>query len=269
MPLTSQPLLACAQLELSWVHAQGSASFARHTHDEYVLGANLRGAEQIWLDGRELAVPARRVTLYNPLAVQASTFGPDGVEYISLHLATDTLRQVIGDNNLRSTDQPPAFEQGILEHPGLFAALLDLARADAGEREQALLLLVAHLLEQPTATPGEQSVAVSRSLAAMNASLDNRLELEQLAELAGLSKYHYARCFKKATGLGPLQYHMQLRLIEARRRLRAGQHPQDVALDLGFYDQSHFIGAFRRVHGVTPQHYATHYKGGVARMNSR
>ncbi|MFF7106768.1 helix-turn-helix transcriptional regulator [Pseudomonas sichuanensis] len=269
MPLTSQPLLACAQLELSWVHAQGSASFARHTHDEYVLGANLRGAEQIWLDGRELAVPARRVTLYNPLAVQASTFGPDGVEYISLHLATDTLRQVIGDNNLRSTDQPPAFEQGILEHPGLFTALLDLARADAGEREQALLLLVAQLLEQPTVTPGEQSLAVSRSLAAMHASLDSRLELEQLAQLAGLSKYHYARCFKKATGLGPLQYHMQLRLIEARRRLRAGQHPQDVALGLGFYDQSHFIGAFRRVHGVTPQHYAARYKGGVARMNSR
>jgi hypothetical protein len=53
----------------------------------------------------------------------------------------------------------------------------ELARADAGEREQALLLLVAQLLEQPTATPGEQSAAVSRSLAAMNASLDSRLSL--------------------------------------------------------------------------------------------
>ena len=78
-----------------------------------------------------------------------------------------------------------------------------------------------------------------------------------------MSKYHFVRCFKKATGLGPLQYHMQLRLIEARRRLRLGQHAKDVALDLGFYDQSHFITAFRRVHGVTPQHYA------AARMNSR
>ncbi|MDH0300438.1 MULTISPECIES: AraC family transcriptional regulator [unclassified Pseudomonas] len=269
MPLTCSALHACTELELSWVRAGGGASFARHTHDEYVLGANLRGHEQIWLDGRELDVPVRQVTLYNPLAVQGSTFGPDGVEYVSLHLSTDALRQVIRDNNLRSTDQPPVFQQGILEHPALFTALTDLAQSAEAEREQALLSLFAQLLEQPCATPGEQSAAIARSQAAMRANLDCRLGLDQLAALAGLSKYHFARCFKKATGLGPLQYHMQLRLIEARRRLRRGQHPQDVAHDLGFYDQSHFITAFRRVHGFTPQQYATRYSGGLTRMNSR
>jgi tryptophan 2,3-dioxygenase len=43
--------------------------------------------------------PARH--LVQPIGRTGQTFGPDGVEYISLHLATDTLRQVIGDNNLR------------------------------------------------------------------------------------------------------------------------------------------------------------------------
>ncbi|MDH0646467.1 AraC family transcriptional regulator [Pseudomonas sp. GD03858] len=269
MPMTCAPLHTSSDLELSWVRAEGAASFARHTHDEYVLGANLCGHERIWLDGREMDVPVRQATLYNPLAVQGSNFGPDGVEYISLHLPTDTLRQVIGAENLRSTDQPPTFQQGVLPHQGLYSALTELAEARDDEREQGLLLLLAQLLEQPCATPGEQSAAIARSQAAMRANLNGRLDLEQLAELAGLSKYHYARCFKKATGLGPLQYHMQLRLIEARHRLRRGLHPQDVALDLGFYDQSHFITAFRRAHGFTPQHYAASYRGGLARMNSR
>ena len=263
MPLTCEPLHASPQLDLSWVRANGSAHFARHTHDEYVLGANLCGHEQIWLDGRELEVPPGQVTLYNPLAVQASEFAEGGVEYISLHLSTDAMSQVIGDNNLRSTTQPPSFEQGILHHPALFSALLELAQAPDDQREQALLLVLAQLLEQPSKSPAEHSVAIANSLALMRAHLDLRLELDQLAQAAGLSKYHFVRCFKKATGLAPLQYHMQLRLIEARRRLRIGRHPRDVALDLGFYDQSHFITAYRRVHGVTPQCYA------ATRMNSR
>ena len=82
MGLISQPLRACGLVESSWVRASGAACFERHTHDEYVLGANLWGNERIWLDGRTLEVPVGAVTLYNPLAVQASEFAAEGVEYI-------------------------------------------------------------------------------------------------------------------------------------------------------------------------------------------
>lgn len=269
MTPSAEPLHACQTLEVSWVRAPGDASFPRHTHEEYVLGANLSGHERIWLGGRELQVLPGQVTLYNPLAVQASCFGPEGVEYIGLHLVPDALSRVIAENNLSSTDQPPSFEQGTLHRPALFGALFELARSPTHEQEQARLLLYAQLLEQPETTPGEQTPALTRTLACMRTHLAERLELDCLAAVAGLSKYHFVRCFKKATGLGPLQYHMQLRLIEARRRLRRGLHPHDVALDLGFYDQSHFITAFRRIHAMTPRHYAALYTAGTARMNSR
>jgi AraC-like DNA-binding protein len=49
---------------------------------------------------------------------------------------------------------------------------------------------------------------------------------------------------------------MQLRLHRARDLLRSGIHPLDTAIALGFYDQSHFINAFRKVMGITPHHYA-------------
>ena len=265
----TEPLHASQALEVSWVRAPGDTGFPRHTHEEYVLGANLGGHEQVWLDGRELQVSPGQVTLYNPLAVQGSSFGPEGVEYIALHLAPEALGRVIAENNLGSTDRPPSFEQGNLHRPGLFDALVELARSPAHEREQAQLLLYAQLLEQPQTAPGEQMPALAHSVACMRAHPAQRLELDHLAAIAGLSKYHFVRCFKKATGLGPLQYHMQLRLIEARRRLRRGAHPHDVALDLGFYDQSHFITAFRRIHGMTPRHYSSLHAAGSARMNSR
>lgn len=257
MALISQPLRAYGLVESSWVRAD-TASFERHTHDEYVLGANLRGNEQIWLDGRDFDVPAGAVTLYNPLAVQASEFGPEGVEYISLHLAPEALNRAADEHNSKQFEGAPRFAQGVLHQPDLFRAIVDFAKADPaqpGHQEEALLALLALLLEQPDSRAPEQATSLRLAVQLMRDMPQAKLALEDLATAAGLSKFHFVRCFKKATGLAPLQYHMQLRLSEARRQLRDGVHPGEVADALGFYDQSHFINAFRRVMGVTPNSY--------------
>lgn len=263
MGLISQPLQACGLVESTWVRASGAACFERHTHDEYVLGANLRGNERIWLDGRTLEVPIGAITLYNPLAVQASEFAAEGVEYISLHLAPGALERVARDNNLKHFSGLPRFEQGVFRDAGLHHAIIDFASIEHDQpahREEALLALLAQLLELPARHTDEQSQAMRLAVQYMRDIPHERLALEALAAVVGLSKFHFVRCFKKATGLAPLQYHMQLRLSEARRRLRAGEHPAEVALGLGFYDQSHFINAFRRVMGMTPNQYWQAFK---------
>lgn len=257
MALITEHLHASGVVEAYWVKAS-AASFPRHAHDEYVLGVNLSGSEQIWLDGRDIQAAAGQVTLYNPLAVQASTFDPAGVEYISLHLAPAAITRLVNENNLDS----PLFEQGVFDRPALCQAIVAFAHAPAhsSHQEEALLALLAHWLEQAPGSPGEYSHALAQTLHFMRQHLNHKLELDELAQVAGLSKYHFVRSFKKATGLAPLQYHMQLRLIEARRCLRTGLHPLDVAQRLGFYDQSHFINSFRRVMGATPNHYWQAFK---------
>ncbi|NBA97927.1 AraC family transcriptional regulator [Pseudomonas sp. R5(2019)] len=257
MALITEHLRTCGLVESAWVNAS-AASFPRHTHDDYVLSANLRGVEQIWLDGVSSEVHAGSVTLYNPLAVQGSEFGPQGVEYISLHLDPEAVRRVIVDNHLEGPQDCPTFAQGVLQQPALFQAIVDFASVapqQLAEQDEAFIALLCQLLERGPGKPGEQTASLQRARDAMHDTLSERLSLEALADIAGMSKYHFVRCFKKDTGLAPLQYQMQLRLIEARRRLRLGQRPLDVAVALGFYDQSHFITAFRKVMGVTPQVY--------------
>ncbi|WAH60031.1 AraC family transcriptional regulator [Pseudomonas silvicola] len=258
MHLITEDWHAGAVVEASWVRAD-AASFPRHTHDEYVLGTNLVGVERIWLDGHELEAPAGTVTLYNPQAVQASQFSPSGVEYISLHLAPQAIQQVVDDNNLPGS----TFEQGVFQHPGLAAAILDFARTPAAHRaehEEAFIQLLCQWMQPGPGKAGEQHASVERSLQYLRDCLGERIDLDALAAVAGLSKYHFVRCFKKHTGLGPLQYQMQLRLLEARKRLRAQQHSLEIVSQLGFYDQSHFINAFRKVMGVTPRAYALAFK---------
>jgi AraC family transcriptional regulator len=78
--------------------------------------------------------------------------------------------------------------------------------------------------------------------------------LDQLAAVARLSPYHFARQFKAATGLPPHQYVIARRVDRARDLLRAEADPSlaDVAASVGFSDQSQFCHHFKRIVGVTP-----------------
>ncbi len=81
--------------------------------------------------------------------------------------------------------------------------------------------------------------------------------LEQIAAVAGLSAYHFARQFKAATGLPPHQYVIARRVERARHLLQGGSDLSlaDVAATVGFLDQSQFSQHFKRIVGVTPRQF--------------
>jgi AraC family transcriptional regulator len=92
------------------------------------------------------------------------------------------------------------------------------------------------------------------SFMAENCTRDVRLE--ELAQVAGISRFHFAREFKKVTGASPHQYLMKLRIQRAKSLLQGSNLPLiDVGLQSGFSHQSHFTRLFRRFTGTTPQSY--------------
>lgn len=91
---------------------------------------------------------------------------------------------------------------------------------------------------------------------ALNKCLAEEFCLSELAEMAGLSKFHFSRLFKEATGVSPSQYHLNLRMIEARRLLRETEESViNIALDVGYNNPSHFAHVFHRETGMTPSEY--------------
>jgi AraC family transcriptional regulator len=78
--------------------------------------------------------------------------------------------------------------------------------------------------------------------------------LEQIAAVARLSPYHFARQFKAATGLPPHQYVIMRRVERAKQLLQrdAEQSLAEIAANAGFSDQSQFSQHFKRLVGVTP-----------------
>ena len=90
----------------------------------------------------------------------------------------------------------------------------------------------------------------------MSQHMDEELRLDRLASQAGLSKFHFLRLFKNATGESPSRYHTNLRMDAARRLLRETKKTVvEVALDVGYPNPSHFARLFRRQTGLSPSDY--------------
>jgi AraC-like DNA-binding protein len=81
------------------------------------------------------------------------------------------------------------------------------------------------------------------------------LSLQDLAAVTQTDRFTLTRAFKKAFGLAPHAYLVQLRLAEARIRLSQGEKPVQVAAELGFADQSHLGRWFRRAYRLSPAQY--------------
>lgn len=82
------------------------------------------------------------------------------------------------------------------------------------------------------------------------------ITLNTMAASARLSPFHFARMFKLSTGLSPHQYVLKRRLeIGAEMLANPDLSIAEIALDLGFADQSHFTMHFKRAHGIAPAAY--------------
>ncbi len=90
-----------------------------------------------------------------------------------------------------------------------------------------------------------------------------KIRLEELAERSKLSKYQFIRQFRKHVGITPFEYINLQRVSRSKQLLLKATPIIDVALDTGFYDQSHFNKYFKRFVGLSPlnyQRYAISYK---------
>jgi AraC family transcriptional regulator len=109
--------------------------------------------------------------------------------------------------------------------------------------------------EHCSALPGEIA-RVARVLRELEHDYSTPHQLTDLAALAGLSRYHFLRTFKRVAGITPHQWLIRTRLREAARRCAENDAPiTEIAYDVGFDDLSNFIRSFRAEFGCSPRAY--------------
>jgi len=101
---------------------------------------------------------------------------------------------------------------------------------------------------------GLPPVLTQRICEYIESRLDQKIGLEALAAMAGLSTHHFARAFHQSVGMPPHSYLLSRRLDRAEHMLRETQLPlSEIAVATGLSDQSHLARHFRRRTGMSPR----------------
>ncbi|HSC84435.1 MAG TPA: AraC family transcriptional regulator [Pseudomonas sp.] len=88
----------------------------------------------------------------------------------------------------------------------------------------------------------------------LSRSLTTRLFIADVAEQCVMSRSHFSRAFKKATGMSPQKWTLDLRIRRAKELLAEESLPiSQISLECGFADQSHFSRMFNKLTGIPPK----------------
>ena len=149
----------------------------------------------------------------------------------------------------------------------LLQLLAELQSAGRGSRlyvESLGKTLAVHLARQYTTGPAASSAPpeflpaykLKKVQAHIGQNLFEKITLDDLSALAGLSTYHFARLFKATTGLAPYQYIQKLRMEHSQRLLLETDLPViQIGLEVGIENPSHFSSFFKQYTGLTPTAY--------------
>lgn len=248
--------------EISLIHAEyKNFSFKRHFHLDYHFGLLTQGEQSFYYQGSKHNTGPGQIQLMPAGAVHdGNTVAESGfktkIVSVSPHWLHDLSYQLTGKREFN-------FKQYCIENYDLFYQfnrlhlLLNNPMVSQLTKECLSLALFSAVVTRYSTTSlvsvtsiGNKNIGLLKDY--LMARLDEKISLNSLAELCQLSESQLLRQFKRTTGMTPYAWLARLRLEQALSLLQTGELSTSVAYKVGFFDQAHFVHAFKQAYGITP-----------------
>jgi AraC-like DNA-binding protein len=244
-------------------------AFSPHWHDEFAVGLVDAGVEQFEYGGAvHRATPGEVVLLDAGQVHTGQGFDERGFGFRMLYIPESTFREIAplsrhggsGSLHFRTAvlNDVHARDRLLAAHRSLDSGAPTLEVESCFVNAFAYLLTVASSWRAPeTSTAAPATLVEARDY--LHDHLVRDVSLAELAQIAGLSKFHFLRVFCERFGLTPHAYQLQQRILRAKQLLQV-LPIADVAAHCGFADQSHLHRVFWSLVGTTPGRYSQQFR---------
>jgi AraC-like DNA-binding protein len=223
--------------------------------ETFSIGRIESGRSEFWTQGRTWPGRPGSILIQRPGDVHRDVSRDGTITYQLVRFPAHAVEHVVGKLRIESC-LAASDERGVA-----FQRLHDAvaANADRFTLDGAITEAIG-ALEAIGDSRSEHTRPVRRALAMIRDRLAEALTLAELAQYAGLDKFHLCRAFRSQIGMPPHAYLTQLRVMLAKKLLAAGAKPKDIAPQVGLYDQSQLNRHFRRIVGMTPGQFAKNHQ---------
>ena len=236
-------------------------SFPKHFHESYGIGLGDRGSGVIYCQGTKYIAPPQHLIFFHPGEVHSGYANEQNPwTYRMIYLDVSVINQVIENYGQIISFPQTTFSNRSIAN--LFDCTHQLFSQSASklEHDESLQNFVKRLIKQASIIPktssnSQEHKAIKLIREYLEENYQENVSLERLCSLTGWSPSYLVTTFRQKLGIPPHSYQMQVRVQRAKKHLLTNKPLVKVALDVGFFDQSHLTRCFKRVMGVTPGAY--------------
>ncbi len=236
-------------------------SYKKHAHEEYSLSIVDHGSSSFWYEGKTTEICPKTVVLLPPESMHAcNPVQENRWQYKMLYINAKWFRNFMKNRGSRLINTPIIRYASYNIFNMTNQMLVNLSgNASPLEKEASILGVFEQIIRRDQGIDdidyrrNESKVKVIREY--LHSNFLKRVTLDQLEQVSGLNKFNIIHLFKEAFNITPHNYQTSLRINHAKKELRKLRPIIEVALDTGFYDQSHFSKVFKNYVGITPDKY--------------
>ncbi|MBI4752350.1 MAG: helix-turn-helix transcriptional regulator [Acidobacteria bacterium] len=235
-------------------------TMARHDHNHPYCSFVLAGAYTETVGSKTRSVESHHITFHPREEAHAVGFGNHPTRIFRVEFNTDWLVELVGNHRTLHLPLHLRNEPFKRHRVALYREFSRQDRWSALAVEGIVLELIAELgrLLETRSSPCRQPLWIQQIREQLEAEFLTPPSLTQLAQSVNIHPVTVAKTFRSVFHVTMSEFIRQQRIEFACDQLLQSQLPiNQIALESGFYDQSHFTNAFKRVMGVTPAEYRT------------
>lgn len=246
-------------------------SFEPHFHEHWIIQIVGEGVNEGICSRIKYRASTNELVFINPGEIHTgSSWEARPMRYMTICPSIPFIQRVLAQMEY-SPAMLPSFtslhvrDAVALEQAQHFWALSQFAEFDVLALESAMLELFSTLFSRyanckPPIQVYPEKNRVQQIKNFLRENYTRVISLTELSQELEISPTHLLRSFQKETGQTPFTYLRNYRIEQSKPRLLRGQPISEVALQVGFYDQSHFHLHFKRVVGITPRRFRLNEK---------
>jgi len=238
-------------------------AFPLHYHPEYCISLIKKGVELISIGEEQFMGNVNDITITHPYELHANP-----LHSTSSLLSFDTL--YVSEKEARSIlpfGKIPFFKQRVINDEALQKSFEEITDKGLGGFDDSLQ---EELVRFITLLSGfgelDEHSRIEKPMSSWEAideyveqNIKDTISLQDMAQVANLNKFSFARKFKRSTGMSPVHYTLMKKVFHCKETITRNCSLTQKAYEYNFTDASHFSKAFKKFIGIRPKVYQENF----------